>query len=693
MPEMPSRAKIEVSFQELQENYEGHDIGLEVFDERLRRLADNANDDGGSFSDLLEPGVEALNDQWLYHDDIAHVTGRVYIIDGAIKAELAERWGEPDKDEQGNLSFFVEDFELCSYGIFDGPHGERIDDTRVAARIGYGFALPGSDAPMSQLILYPGESSQHTYPLPTPEAIDVRLHKTWPDKMKVVDNLLEYDDEDIDKIPLRLAAIARLLQDELVGSSDYREWLSIYVNDRLALNKVWPYVITVSDTLYFLDDDTSQDWLEMGIDGSARLDVRKPRIEFLRASSDDSIKSMWFAELPDTRDEWEGTPIGINTTDITHIRGTRTYRSIVDIALAGHEQNLAAALKSAGPVVDVNDESIPEVHIRPTRKEHHGGDPTNVKEMSFLRDELQAVIEMIAPIAAKSYDTFEQAREVSTSLVRTAGSKLIEAGIYNYALNFEGEYALRAVTLKDGGRIPDLGEVTIRADAENPFAKLLHGDNFVGTFYAFHGDVISHENEEGETVSYQAVPRMIVDIKTDSASALDYGGISMVEVLVQQRGMVSLDGSVNISIPSLSRYEADKASRMNVAERLGSTHDMTKRVNRLFAAFSRETDAGYQDLKRTEDIRKLAKFIELNGEDSSVVFEALSSLLMNRSVMTTGSLHRDAGEDMYFVDGLVADITMRIQESDLAGPYMTVLDKQDGEYKHLRLSTVESLAF
>jgi len=693
MPEMPSRAKIEVSFQELQENYEGHDIGLEVFDERLRRLTDNANDAGGSFSEIIEPGVEALNEQWLYHDDIARITGRIYVIDGSIASELAQRWGEPDKDEQGNLSFFVEDFELCSYGIFDGPHGETIDDTRVAARIGYGFALPGSDAPMAQLILYPGESSQHVYPLPTPEAIDVRLHKTWPDKMKVVDKLLKYEDEDIDKLPRRLAAIARLLQDELVGSSDYREWLSIYVNDQLALNKVWPYVLSVSNTLYFQDDEASKDWLEMGIDGSVRLDVRKPRIEFVRAESDDSIKSMWFAELPDTRDEWEGTQIGINSLNITHVRGTRTYRSIVDIALATNEQNLAVALKSAGIPEDMDDYVVPNVRVEPTRKEHHGGDPTNINEMRMLKDEIDAMIEMVRPLAGKTYDTFEQAREVSTALTRTIGDRLIGAGIYNFSLKFEGEYALRALTLKNPARPVEPGEVTVSVDPENPFAQLQHGDNFQGTFYALHGDVLVDEDDNTGKTSYKALPRLIVDVKSSSASPLMYGGVPLVEVMVQQRAMISLDGTVDITIPSLTRYEADRQARVRVAEELGN-HEITRRVNRLYAAFSAETDSGYQDLKNVGDIRRIARYIESGDSASVVVFEALSSMLMNRSIMASGSSDSMGDGDIRFVDGIVADISMTTFENEQStGPFMIVLDKQDGEYHTFRISSIESLAF
>jgi hypothetical protein len=693
MPELPSNAKTEVTFQELQENYEGHDIGLELFDGRLMQLTNNANEDGGSMSDLIDPGVEVLNDDWPYHDETARVTGRIHAFNGTTLAQLSELWGEPDKDVHGNLSFFVEDQELCSLGITEGPHGAVIGDSHVEAKIGYGFALPGADAPFSQLILYPGESSQHMYPTPTPEAIDLRLHKMWPEQMKIVDRLLMPDDMDIDNLPRRLAAIARLLQHELAESAESREWFSIYVNSRLKLNHMWPYVVSVKDTVHFLDDETGEHWMEMSLDGPARLDIRKPRIEFLRAQSDGTVSSMVFAELPDMSSEWNGTPVGINATDILRMRGTRAHRSLVDRALQGSEANFGAAIASAGLDDGEFDDELRGVTIKPQPREHHSGDPQNIKEMRLLKDELEAIFEMIEPLTKKTYDTFEQARDVSTALTRDLGNRLIGAGICNYALMFEGEYALRTITRKDAGRSAEPGEVIIAVDADNPFAKLVHGDNFHGTFYAFHSDVVSDDDEHGEPVSFRPVPRMIVDVNSNSASALSYGGVPMVEVIAQQRGLISMDGSVDIMIPSLVRYEADKAARTHVKEVLGD-HQATRNVDSLFRAFSAESDTGYQDLKNIAKVRSLARYIESAESGNSAVFEAVSSMLMNRSVMLTGSKGASTGDDLRFVEGIVVDVIRYDALDDRqAGTYVAVRDKQDGDLHEILLSSVESIAF
>lgn len=692
MPELPSRAKVEVSFQELQENYEGHDIGLEMFDAKLRQLSDNANDDGGSFSDLVDPGVEMLNEEWLYHDDTATVSGRLFVIDGSVIAELADRFGEPDKDEQGNTSFFVEDLELCSYGIADGPHGAPLGDEAVEAKIGYSFVLPDADTPTAQLILYPGEASKHIYPLPTPLALDAKLHSMWPDKMKLVDRLLAADDTKIVDLPRRLALIARKLQNELKDSSDGREWLSVHVNEQLQLDKIWPYVVTVKDTLYFLDDDTSQDWLEMLIDGQTRLDVRKPRIEFIRNDSDGVVQALIFAELPDSRDEWESTPVGMKAADIVHIRGTRAHRSIVDRALAGYEQNIAAALAAGLYEDDELIDTAPAVRIKPTRQEHHGGLPTNIQEMMMLRNELEATISVLQPLTEKRYDSYEQAAQVSHALTNTIASRLIGAGITNFALRFDGELALRALTVKDGPNV-QLGQVIVQVDPDKPFAKLEHGDTFDGTFHAFHGDVVTIDGEDGEPAHYRAYPRVVVDTKTASASAMDYGPIRMIEVLTQQRALAPLDGSVRITIPSLVRYEADLEARKAVAQALPRGHNMTHKVNRLYAAFHGEKDDIYQDLRRLDDIRAISRYIESRAEGSTQLLEALSALFLKRSIKTKGVVGESSEDAIRFVDGIVADVTMKLASTDEPGPYLTILDRQTGEYISLRASSLEALAF
>ncbi|MBC7512611.1 hypothetical protein H7142_03065 [Candidatus Saccharibacteria bacterium] len=691
MPELPSQARVEVSFQNLLDNYEGYDIGLQLFDDKIRRLTDTANNDKGSFSDIIEPGVESLNEEWLYHGETATVTGRLYVTDRSVVPDLYAKWGEPHKDDQGNLSFYVEKCELRSYGVFDGPHGAPLADNLVEAKIGYGFVLPDDDSPMAQLMLYPGEAAEHRYALPTPEAIEARLHAMWPKKMAVIDTLLSADHTKIKNLPRRLAFTARHLQQELLHSSDAREWLSVHVNERLALDKVWPYVVNAQNTLFFLDDDTNQNWQEMTIDGATRLDVRKPRVEFIKNDSDGAVQAMFFAELPDTSDEWNGTPICIKATDILHLRGTRAHRSIIDRALMGHEQNFAAALIANQEEDDedfIDDE--PMAVIQPPRTEHHGGMPDFVKEMMLLRDEFESVVKMVASVSQKHYKTYDQAFEVSQALVNTVGNRLIGAGVVNYPLALEGTYALRAKTIQDG-RSAEPGEIIIAVDAEKPLVELMHGDSFSGTFYAFYGDVITVSDEEGEPEHYRAVPRIIVDTKTESASGLNYGPLSLVEVVVQQRGLAALDGSVRISIPQLERYEADMKIRKTVAEKYGN-QAITRQVNRLFAAFHAETDTGYQDLRNVKDIRGVAKFVERGAENDTSVFNTLSALLINRGIMAVGEA---AGEtdSSRFVDGIVVDVAMNVATSEETGPYVTVMDKQTGEHISLRISTIESLAF
>ncbi len=285
MPENQSNAKVEAAFQEFVENYEQYDVGLDIFDEKLRKLEEDANDNGGSFSELIEPAIEQLDEEWLYHNEIARVTGRLYLVDDLPASLITETWGQPDIDEDGNYSFFVENVELQSLGIVDGPHGEVLEDDTPAAKIGYAFVLPASNAAYPQFILYPGEASRHEYPHPTPEAVDLRLHKRWPEQLAIIDTLIQIDSQEINKLPRRLVAVARKFDADFKNSVDFREWVTIYINERLKLDQVWPYALQVEHELFCYDGDGSDSmdeaaWLEVACDKPMVLHGRRPQVEF-----------------------------------------------------------------------------------------------------------------------------------------------------------------------------------------------------------------------------------------------------------------------------------------------------------------------------------------------------------------------------------------------------------------------------
>ncbi len=697
MSKGPSNKRIEAEFQTFLEEYDQHDVGLTVFDGRLKQLEDNANEDGGSFSDLIEPGLEVLNQDWLYYEEVALVTGRVYITNGAQTEQLTALWGEPDIDDDGNISYFVEDAELKSYGIVDGPHGREFDEDTTAARIGYGFVLPDSNSPYSQFILYPGEASRHQYAQPTPEAIDVKLHRFWQDEMKLIDQLIHPKEREVAKLPGRLAAIARRLEGSFRASADFREWVSIYINEKLKLDQVWPYMVEIQNELNFQDsEDQEGGWLEVVCDDAVVLHGRRPRIEFVREEGQDSeqISARLFLEIPDAEDEWKGTQISIKMENVVRLRGTRAYRSIIDRALGVAERNLGNTLSQE---FEWEKSGTEDVNLKMPERPTHSGDPLFVEEMKLLDSELSAVMKDIAPLARKSFNTLEQAADVSRQLVTMAADRLIGAGLANYMLEFDGERAARPHTIRELGEEVQPGRFILQVDAENPFSKLQHGDSFQGSFYALYGDTDTTMDEETQEERHYPSPKLIVDVGSQTTNMLTTKDVMpLLEVETRWRGMIPLDGSVKIAIPSLERYMADKQARMAAAAAYGRD-PIVKQINKLFSAFHGESDAGYQELAHPENIRMIASRIEQGtlAGGTQAALEALESMFIKRGLIVTGDTITQSGdlEEMGFTEGIAVDVQMKIPMSELETPYLVMLSKDDGSYRYVRLATTGAMAF
>lgn len=690
-------AKIEKHFQKLVERFDEDDIGITVFNQRLERLTDAANEDGGSFSDLIEPGIEALNKDWRYHDEIATVTGRLYAVSPEVIDELVIIFGEAESDQNGDVFFFVEDAELVSNGIIDGPHGYGLDG--AAARIAYGFSHPEIDCDFAQLALYPGESYRHQYSVPTPEAIDAALHRRWPSEMEVVDNLIKFSDDPL-KIPKRLTLLARRLQPTLHQSSDFREWLSVYVNERVKLAQVWPYYLELEDKLYLQDGEGDNSWFEISFEKTLPLYARKPRFEFVYSNdfetSSDGVHAMLFMEIPEDGDEWAGSEIGINVGNIATIRGTSPLRSLIDKALYGSERDIDAVMAFAEDENSVTPRSVePVLQLVGPEKTDHTGDPEYIEEMRLLQNELDSVLRDYKEAFAKRYDTSEQALEVAGALTNTIANRLVGAGIMNYTLEFDGPYAIR--TKKPQEKRADqieAGEFYLNFDIENPFVQLQHGDTFRATFYAFLNDVTKvHDEATGED-RYTPLTRMVVELGSNNTQHIVYNHAPLVEINVTARGLVSMDGTVRVVVPSLVRYNKDKDARFELAKAV-TGDPVVEKVHRLYSALQRETPEGFQDLKNIDVFRSVARRLKMRDHPGHTqIMNAFESLLLKRKIAVDGLVIDMSGEaqliQMY--DGIVEDVRMDHPLRQDPGPYLVMIGG-DGEHTYVAAETITALLF
>ncbi len=407
---------------------------------------------------------------------------------------------------------------------------------------------------------------------------------------------------------------------------------------------------------------------------------------------------MFILELPDVDNERAGMRAAVPCRNIRRLRGTKAYQSLVDRALKGNERNLAAMMSyGSSPDAQWEKSDTASVTVRQPERRHHTGEPNFVEEMMLLDKELRAIIKNFAPFVKRQYGTLEQAAEVSRRLTQDAADRLLGAGIANWVLGFEGEYALKASSLEE---LPEErispGEFFLRLDAEQPFKRLQHGDNFQGTFHAFLGDVHEVIDEDGDTIAYQPLPRLIVDVSSNTTNMLTYKELPMIEIEARQRGMIPLDGSVVMTLPSLERYKSDKEARHAASVQYGRD-PIVREIHDLFAALYNESDQGYQELGHPERIRSIARRIDQNDLEagSTTALQALESLFVGRSVMVTGDTYTQDGtlEENGFSDGIVGDVRTDTPLVGTSGPLLVVLDKNHGEYRYVKMSTIATLAF
>lgn len=698
MPKVPPGAKTEKRFQKFVERFEDSDIGIAAFDQRLEQLTDAVNEDGGSSSDMLEPGIDHLNSEWLYNDEIATVTGRVYLASPEVVDELQASLGDVESDENGDAFFFVENAQLISHGIVDGPHGYGLEGE--AARACYAFSYPGVESDEdAQLLLYPGNAYRHQYSLPTPEAIDINLHRLWPEEMSLVDGLIKFADDTL-KIPRRLAAIARRLSPVLEGSSDFREWLSVYINERVKLAQIWPYYLELENSIHFLDGEADNSWLELSMDKALPLYGRKPRFEFVYSNDTKEgigeVHAMLFIEIPEDGDEWSGTPIGVDVRNITKMRSTSPLKSLIDKALSGSEQSVGAVMAYAEDEEGIAPKVVePIVKLVGPERTNHSGDPSYIEEMRLLQHELDSVIKDFRNAFSNRYDTREQALEVAQALTNTIANRLIGAGLGNYMLEFDGPYALRTKRPqeKSASQI-EPGEFYLKFDVENIFAKLQHGDTFKASFYGFVNDIAEVTDETTQEIKYTPLTRMVVDLGSNNTHHIIYNLAPLVEINVAARGLVSMDGTVRVTVPSLARYDNDKQARVELADKLPGDSIVGK-MNRLYGAFQRESSEGFQELDKLELFQKLVKRLdEPKAIDSKELTRAFEALMLKRKIVIDGSVLDGSGQmsEVYHLSGIVEDIEMNPFARQEHTPCLVMLT-DEGARVYVVARSITSLMF
>lgn len=684
--------RYEQDFQAIMEADDDRDVGIVQFNGQIYMMEDQLSD-GETRPEDEEAGIDELNSQWPYHGHIATLTARLYLLDDDMREVVPESWGEPDIDEQGMLSYFVEHEELQSMGVMVGTEPHR-------TRIAYAFTFPNEDSEWPEFIMYPDEAAVHHYDVPTPEAVELKLRRRWPDAIKLVDTLIQPQVNN--GTARRILALTRRLQPELVDS-DFRELLVLYLNQRLNFDKSWPYIVQAENELLcfdgagepkgtFVDDD----WVVLGLAAPLSIALRDPFIDFIPTTLDGNsyTHAVLSGDMSSPDDEYESAAVGVVFDNLAGLTATRVSRSIVERALMGYQMEddlskLAAELHGS--------DSVAVTLSRLDAENSHK--PPQVVAMEFLEKDIIDFIESIKGSIRVVYDTEEQAFELSNRLMKEAADRLVGAGIDQFMLELSGERTMhpRTVNKLPKGFVVEPGTFIIQVDPEAPLIPLQHGDSITGIAESFLGYVEPAHNEAGDVVGYRAVPSLIAGVSREIKSLLNFGksGAPLVEIAAQQRAAIPLDGSVEIRLVALEQYRI-RVQALEVARAQYRNDPAMKLLKDIAEGLYNET-VQFQEFKQVKKLRKVAERIMQNDlpGGNKPALDMLEALFLKRELHAEGGViypeDPSTIESPVRINGLVADVRNDID--GLEGPVFVMGGSGQGQRFYVPLHSLTKLAF
>jgi len=518
------------------------DPGIRLFDARMSETESFINEKGGMYAPGFHSALDGLNDEWRYHDDVATVTGRVYLADADIREAVPDSWPDPGVDPNGNLFYILDAVELRSRGIVSAPQPSGTDESASphSIKLGYGFSEPRDDLPDYQYVVYPGEAFQHVYSTPSIEAIDLRLHRDWPEAMKLVDHLILDREREVFRLPKRLLVLTRRLQAELEASDDFRLWLGEYIDARLAFDKNWPLAITLKGPVTFVDED--EDHLHIDIEQPHTEYCFEPAIAFVKKTHDDgttAVHAAMVAEFSHPMDEDYTDTVIMPVTSIHTLRSTRRTLSLVEIALA--KRFIPDDSVESFEAVPIPEES--EISYTP------GEALPPVKRQQIIRYEINTAIKEIRKARRNRFNDAEAAELASESLAAALNQKLEELQAHTVVLRLEGG----GLCMPNAGIMIQDTQMQIQLSGEMPYQAPDASLEIFGYYNGLYSGVEEVTGEDDETY-YRPLPQMIFKLNQHPIR-MAHAPVSLITGDISKMALGRLDGTTIINPAQLQMVE------------------------------------------------------------------------------------------------------------------------------------------
>lgn len=675
---------------------------------------------GFSGSSEIRDVEESFENEWYFDGEVAVVSGRVYLADGIVRDDSKEdedhdtmqedgsivfakspaevvpkSWGDATQADDGSYWYFLENVKLKSCGIEVIPKFNDQGET-IEIKIAYAFSAAEDEHDRPIFTVYPGDLWQHRYESPSDEEVLVRLRRSWPEQLGLIETLTRADAQT--PLPLRLDMLCNRLQKEL-QDQNFRSLFERQVNRELSFNDILPYLVSVKNGIsFFTGDDPFEDldeefWEYTKMKTPQTFQLYNPRFH-ISDHTDGTLRPSIFGVT--YNDEYSDPEfVSFVTQNTTVFRPTWSGKSLASRVLVGKQseeakkQAIIASLLEESEISDEPVETLTDDEIRELARaalsqdddseeyvsNYENGKPDWVRKMELLKTELGRVMEDVRAAMKQRYDTYEEAERASREITEEISNRLTKSGLYiGHEVEVSGETAIRPRPVNDipGVKLPE--HLTVfGVSPEDPFVRTQYGDSFVGGAYGIHPFVGSRTDTEGNIDHYIVTPSLMVNLHPikKQFSALVYQGASMVDVAMDFKGVAPLDGSASIIFRPLETYYRSTAAMKEMSQKY-RRDPIVRKLNRLNDALAKEGPNEYIYLKNNaEAVRTVGSDIirlREQGLSETAALNALEALLLERNVRVNGEVYflengvlgdeRKIDEDKVVI-GKIIDVTMK----------------------------------
>lgn len=701
-------------FMELLGSRDVEDAGIVLFEQHMKESEELltqqyiGKDAPHLTNDAMEEFDDAMNDRWIYHDEIATVTGRIYIAENGIEDAIPESMGEPEEDAAGRKYFYAEEKKFRSHGVEVIPDYNIDDETSLSSvRVGFIFSLPEDEMQMPLYTAYPGELFQHRYATPTPAEAQVRLERDWPAELKIMNELLRPDAKK--SLPKRLKALGAKLEPILKANPGLQQLVEIYVNEELNLDKQLPYIVTSAgfiDCFTGIDeDDNSGEWQTLEFDDTLTVLVYQPDIRFSPIGEDDGIAACIYGQTFNDSDGDAPEMVAILADNITGFRSTRAKHSLTDRALMGVEsQKDLDTEKVLEAIDDEEDKKISLLETVDTAKENE-----YIKRLTQLEDVLGRIKRVIFEAQKKIYPTEEGARMASSELVREFKEWLDETIIYEKPImEVSGSGILQANVRRDDmlQTLAAENQIFVRGiDRDEPLSPLVPGQIMKGQpdgLYALIGQQGGQSEEYAP--SYYPAPSLSVLIAADQGfqSRLQ-DMLTLEDVIVRRWLSVPLDVTSEIKLVDLEEYRASKQA-FDAIEKEYEGLPLSDRLQKLNEIMQNEDTTDFTELSPITTLSEIADDLQkasAEGKRTRPTANMLETLFVNRTILSVSDILQDKNGQLApdeelsgtLVGWYVQDVRDDLIDGDIV--FFVRAEVQDGRilYRYIPISSITQLKY